>query len=274
MRLKIRHDTVYTYADPARSALHILRLTPRNCDCLFVKRWRIEIDGDARLDRGEDAHGNITHTVFVEGPLDSLRITVDGEVDTADSNGIMRGTVERLPLALYLRETDLTRASTDIRTFARQCVADEAGDRLSALHRIMSHLSKSMKLAPAAPNHDRTAAASFEALSGTAHDIAHVMIGAARSIAIPARFVSGYYFDEAEQDQFTHHGWLEAWVDRIGWVGFDPSITMCVTDRHVRIAAGLDDLDAAPIRGTNLGGGAEERKVAVQIQQGRQVMEG
>lgn len=273
MRLKIRHDTVYSYAEPARSALHILRLTPRNCACLFVKRWRIEIDGDARLDRGEDAHGNITHTVFVDGPLDGVRITVDGEVDTADSSGIMRGTVERLPLALYLRETALTAPSSDIQAFAKRCSADEAGDRLAALHRMMARLSSSMKLSTAAPDHTRTAAQAFEAQSGTAHDVAHIMIAAARSLSIPARFISGYYFDETDQQNFAHHGWLEAWVERIGWVGFDPAIAMCITDRHIRIAAGLDDLDAAPIRGTSIGGGLEDRKVAVQIQQGRQVME-
>ena len=88
MRLKVRHQTTYTYGWAARSAIQTLRMTPRSCDNQFVRRWRVEVDADARLDRSEDPFGKITHTVYIAGPLMSIKVTIDGEVDTTDTNGV------------------------------------------------------------------------------------------------------------------------------------------------------------------------------------------
>ena len=46
------------------------------------------------------------------------------------------------------------------------------------------------------------------------------------------------------------HGWAEAFLPDLGWIGFDPSNRVCVTDRYLRLASGLDADDAAPIRGS------------------------
>jgi transglutaminase-like putative cysteine protease len=270
MRMRIRHDTVFHFDEPARSALNILRLTPRNTDSQFVKRWRIEIDGDARLDRGDDAHGNITHTVFVEGPLSQLRITVDGEVDTADTNGIMRGTVERLPLPLFLRPSSLTQASPAILGWAETSAAASGNDRLATLHRLMADLNRDIEKLPMTGDLDRAAESVFAERRGSASDLAHVLVAAARALGVPARLVTGYLYDGA---QGAAHAWMEAWVDRVGWIGFDPFKGVCVTDRYVRVASGLDLLDAAPVRGINLGSGPEALRVSVQIDQGRQIVE-
>ena len=39
-------------------------------------------------------------------------------------------------------------------------------------------------------------------------------------------------------------------MPELGWVGFDPSNRVCVTERYLRVASGLDADEAAPIRGT------------------------
>ena len=57
--------------------------------------------------------------------------------------------------------------------------------------------------------------------------------------------------------QEAGHAWAEAYVENLGWVGFDPTNGMCTTDAHVRVAVGLDYLGAAPVRGTRFGGGGE-----------------
>ena len=105
MRIKVRHETRYTYDEPASDALQLLRLTPRPHEGQFVRRWRVAVDADSRLDRSEDAYGNITHLVFLHGPLTQATITIEGEVDTRDTNGFVRGAVERQPSRLFLRET-------------------------------------------------------------------------------------------------------------------------------------------------------------------------
>ncbi len=49
----------------------------------------------------------------------------------------------------------------------------------------------------------------------------------------------------------------------LGWVGFDPTNGMSTTDAYLRVAVGLDYLDAAPVRGARRGGGAETMVVSV-----------
>jgi transglutaminase-like putative cysteine protease len=61
-------------------------------------------------------------------------------------------------------------------------------------------------------------------------------------------------------------------VPGIGWIGFDPASGICTTDRHIRVAIGLDNLGAAQVRGVHFGGGHEsvEVKLAVILQAGWQ----
>jgi len=70
--------------------------------------------------------------------------------------------------------------------------------------------------------------------------------------------------------QDAGHAWVEAFVENLGWVGFDPTNGIGITEAHVRVAIGLDYLGAAPVRGTRYGGGGETLKVAVHVDQARQ----
>jgi transglutaminase-like putative cysteine protease len=70
--------------------------------------------------------------------------------------------------------------------------------------------------------------------------------------------------------QEAGHAWAEAYVENLGWVGFDAANGISTTDAHVRVAMGLDYLGAAPVRGTRFGGGGETLTVAVHVDQARQ----
>jgi len=100
MRLRISHLTSYRYEAPAKSVIQMLRLTPRNHDGQYVADWRIDVSTDCRLDQHEDAFGNITHTFTADGPFNELSVAVEGEVETRDTHGVVRGTLERFPPSL------------------------------------------------------------------------------------------------------------------------------------------------------------------------------
>ncbi len=53
----------------------------------------------------------------------------------------------------------------------------------------------------------------------------------------------------------------------LGWVAFDATNGICATDAHVRVAAGLDYLGAAPVRGTRFGGSGETLAVDIHVGQ-------
>lgn len=267
MRLAVTHETIYRYGTPASSAIQTLRLTPRGHDGQYVVGWRVEIDRDARMRRATDAFGNTVHSFTLPGPLESLTISATGTIETEDTAGVIRGQVERFPAVVFLRDTPLTLADAAIRDFARAVAAPE-GDRLALLHTLAAAVKERMTF-DTGPTDAQTAAASAFALGhGVCQDFAHIFIAAARHLGIPARYVSGYLYrpDTAAQD--AGHGWAEALVDDLGWVGFDPTNGISATDAYARIAVGLDYLNAAPVRGTRYGGADETLEVRIRVEDG------
>jgi transglutaminase-like putative cysteine protease len=273
MRIKVRHETAYAYKQQVRSAVQLLRMTPRSCDNQFVRRWRVEVDTDARLDKSEDAYGNITHTVFIDQPVDHVRIMIEGEVDTIDTGGVLAGTYERQPVRLYLRETALTMPADAVKQLAREAAADTSGDMIASLHNLNLAIHSTMTFTIGTTTATTTAGEALALKTGICQDYAHIFVSAARSLGVPARYVSGYYLRTDVIDQDAGHAWAEAWLDRLGWVGFDPAQGACVNDRYVRVAVGSDSNEAAPVRGARTGGASEALSVAIQVSQGRAIVE-
>src|ERR1700722_15497675 len=120
MRLRIAQSSVYRYDPPTAGVIQVLRLTPRNHDGQYIQRWHIDVVPDARLAAHEDAFGHISHVFTADGPLEELRVEVDGEVEAQNANGGGRGTFERFPPSLFLRDTALTQAAGAIRDFAQK----------------------------------------------------------------------------------------------------------------------------------------------------------
>ena len=270
MRIHISHLTSYCYETPAASVIQMLRLTPRNHDGQYVARWRIDVSTDCRLDQHQDAFGNITHVFTADGPLNELAIAVEGEVETRDTQGIVRGAVERFPPSLYLRETALTTPDANIAALA--AASRDAGrtSALDLLHRMLRRLHEEM-IHDTAPRPTAIAAAeAFACKRGMGQDFAHIFIAAARSLGIPARYIGGYVRHEGGGEQESGHAWAEAFVPELGWVAFDAANGLCATEAHVRVGVGLDALSAAPLRGTRPGGAGEVISVKVRVEQAAQ----
>jgi len=268
MRIRISHDTIYRYDTPAKSAIEILRLTPRNHDSQYIVRWRIELNVDCRLDPFEDAFGNLAHSFTVDGPLSELVIRVEGEVETQDGAGVVSGTMERFPPSLYLRDTPLTGADDAISAFARETSERAKGDPLATLHALTARIYDEFVFDPDPTHPAMTAAESFALKRGVCQDYAQIFAAAARHLEIPARYVSGYFLRvDGVTAQDAGHAWAEAYVPKLGWVAFDPANGISATAAHVRVAIGLDSLGAAPVRGTRIGGEGEQLSVAVHVDQ-------
>ncbi len=267
MRIRIAHATRYQYDTPPKGVIQTLRLTPRNHEGQYVADWRIDVSADCKLNRLEDAFGNVTHSFTADGPLDALTITVEGEVETRDTNGVVRDAIEKFPPSLFLRETSLTQTDEAIDGFAREVRAQAQGNDLALMHGLMMKLHGTMTF-DIDPTHVMTTATEAFALKrGVCQDLSHVFIAAARCLGVPARYVSGYYRQPEIVDQDAGHAWVEAYVKDLGWVGFDATHGMCPSESHVRVAVGLDYLSASPVRGTRYGGGGEALTVAIAIKQ-------
>ncbi len=245
MHLKIRHEIHCRFDTPARNLVSILRLSPRSHEGQHVSDWWIDSDIDCSLKSGGDEFGNLTHTFSATGPITAITIAAAGLVDTFDMAGVTRGTAERMPLDIYLRDTPLTSIDADLRHFADEVGAAEA-DSLGRLHTLMDRIHETIPVDPSATGH--AAAKVFAAKSGNADGHAHVFIAAARHLSIPSRYISGYLV-QARGANALCHSWAEAFIPGLGWVGFDPVNNLCPQGEHVRVATGFDSIGAAFIRG-------------------------
>ena len=267
MHLRIRHRTTYRFDEDQRRLIQLARLTPPSFAGQTVTSWDVAIDRDARLRPARDGYGNETVMIYVDGPLDTLTIEVAGEVLTEDRAGIVQGTAEPLPPAVFLRETALTRPDAAIVALATDILA--RGDTiLSRLHALNRELGERLRFDVSGMDVSRTAAAAIAQGHGVCQDFAHVFVTAARVIDIPARYVSGHLFRrDGLDEQPAAHAWAEAYVDGLGWVGFDPANGISPDDAYVRVAVGLDYREAAPIAGSRIGSGGETLDVSVAVTQ-------
>lgn len=265
MRVRVSHETTYTYSEPASSVTQILRVRPRGHEGQFVVDWRVELDQDAKLQVATDAFGNIVHSFTIEGPVDAVTISALGEVETEDTSGVIRQQIERFPETIFLRETRLTRSGPELRAFATEATADSADD-LTRLHALSAAIFDRLQFNSGRTDSTTTAAEAFAAGHGVCQDYAHIFVAAARHLSIPARYVGGYLHRPDIEVQDAGHGWAEGFVDGFGWVAFDPANGIAATADYLRVAVGLDYLGAAPIRGARLGGGTETMAVEVRVE--------
>jgi len=263
MRLKITHTTEYRYDEPVQYTLQRLRLTPLSGPSQDVINWDIAVDG-AVIEAGYNDHfGNHVHLVSTEGDSHTVRIVASGTLETLDRTGVYGPHTGYCPLWLFLRDTPQTRAGKLTRELVRKLTDD---NELARMHALMGLLHEQVAFIPGTSTTETTAEQALEEKSGVCQDHAHIFIAAARSLGIPARYVSGYLMMDGNEQQTATHAWAEAHLPGLGWVGFDPANDMCPDDHYVRTATGLSYADAAPISGMRIGIAGEDLTVSVVVE--------
>lgn len=263
MKIRVLHETTYSFAAPIRRSVQYLRLTPRADRGQTVLSW--SVSGPAALVPWVDGLGNRCHVASEAEETHALTIRVEGEVETTDTCGVVP-LEDGLPPAMFLRPTALTAADDAVRALAAPFAAVRAkeGD-IAALHGLMTALADAVRY-QAGETHAATSAA--EALAhgnGVCQDHAHIFIAAARELGFPARYVSGYL--AAGDGAMASHAWAEAFVDALGWVSFDASNRQSATDAYIRLAIGHDYADASPVVGIRTGGSDETMDVRLSVRQ-------
>lgn len=236
-----------------RSVQHVL-LTPQSGPTQAVREWAIDMPGFADAASFIDGFGNRAQLVSQYRPEAELVVTVTGVVETIDRNGVVGRVQGEPPSGLYRRPSPLAKAAGAITSEFRSGPKDKQG-RIALLHDLMARVGDVVGGVPAASqtqsqsqDGQSQSQSSGEAVkpAAPAADFAHAFIGAARALEIPARYVTGYVAEHGEDSYW--HAWVEAWDDGLGWIGFDPMLGYCPTDKHVRVAVGLDAGSVPPVR--------------------------
>ena len=267
MQITIHHKTFYDYEHPILHAVQALRLTPPSSAGQSVLSWSVRMSGIDNAATYTDAFGNLVHLVTPVAAVQQLEILAEGVVETHDTAGVVGFTHEAAQLSLFLRSTPLTQPDHAIGKLAEKC---RGPNRIETLHALMQSIRDAIDYRPDVTDVNTSASVALKSGAGVCQDHAHVMIAACRTLGIPARYVTGYLEIDEDGPSVAHHAWAEAFVDEIGWIGFDPANRICPTPSYVRLATGLDARYAAPLRGIRNGHGVENLSVEVVVTQTQQ----
>lgn len=264
MLLTVDHATTYRYDHPVRAVVQSHRLTPSRFDGQRVVNWSVTVQGGELGAAFRDGAGDWVQGWTVKGPVSEIEVRVQGQIETTDLAGVLRGHRELVVPHVYFHETAATTPDDALRALANSAWHD---DPLSCAHALAFAVAGAIAYRPGSTHSHTTAAEALAQGEGVCQDHAHALIACARHVGFPARYVSGYLF--ASEDGSPHeasHAWAELNVPGYGWIGFDPANRCCPDARYIRLGSGLDAAEAAPIKGISRGPATESMSVAVAIQ--------
>ncbi|MBB6122779.1 transglutaminase domain-containing protein [Sphingobium subterraneum] len=254
MRLVVRHQTIYRYGSGSSRVAMLLKLWPSEHEGQRVESWSVTVNDEPVAQFVPNGHGDKDVLWIRHDRMDEANIVASGVVDTRDTAGVMTGLPQGADPLCYLRATPLTPVSAPMR---EALAALEHADDLARLHALSQLVRDRVAYRAGVTVAGTSAAEAFDLGAGVCQDHAQIFIAMARSMGIPARYVSGYLLADDDAGALHEtHAWAEARVPALGWVGFDVSNGLCVTERYIRLAAGLDAHDAAPVRGNAVAAGA------------------
>lgn len=248
MRLTIEHSTAFHYEHRVHSSTQLLRLTPRSSARQRVLAWQLDLPCNAS--RVADPFGNVQHVLTIDRPHQLIELTARGTVDLdlAAEDGD-----ECINPLVFLRATALTQPDAALVDFAENFRATRPSRE--QLRTLAIAVADRVALLPGGARSGSTAAEAFARRDGVCQDHTHIFLACARQVGVPARYVSGYVHNAARNHVATH-AWAEAFVgDR--WLTFDVSHRLDHPTTHLKLAIGLDYLDACPVRGVRYGGASE-----------------
>jgi transglutaminase-like putative cysteine protease len=93
-----------------------------------------------------------------------------------------------------------------------------------------------------------------------------LMIDAARSLGMAARFVSGYlHIPDDQTGGGNTHAWAQVYLPGPGWVDFDPCSGIVGNRDLIRVAVVRDPRQAIPLHGTYMGSPSDYIGMQVEV---------
>ncbi len=254
MKLEIVHQTRYRYTGPIAETVMEVRLRPMDGNGQRCVEFDLDVSSEIEPCSYRDGYGNTVHYFNLVRPHSRLSVTSRSIVET----GIEQDSDPGEDLVQdFLRFRSPVKDVPGVQELAsRFPVANLAsGTEIElALDELTLAISREFAYDRAVTNVYSDVDDVLALRSGVCQDFAHLFIAVARAMGVPARYVSGYIHDpRGKRITGASHAWGEAWVPGRGWIGYDATHPVRITENHVRIAVGRDYGDAAPTRGVYVG---------------------
>ncbi len=269
MRFRIAHRTRYAYAAPVTFGEHRLMLRPRDSHEIRLLDARLTTDPAAELRWVYDTFGNSVAYARFAAPADHLDIESMLTVEHFGLSGPalpVEDRAARLPFSYTPEERAdlgrlLDRHTSDagrIAAWAYEIVArTNQADTMAVLDGMMARVRRELRYQARDAEGVQSPVETLNAGSGSCRDFAYLMMEAARSVGIAARFVSGYLYDPALDrgpgqtiGGGSTHAWLQVFLPGAGWISFDPTNGHVEGQSRIPVAIAREPWQTSPISGS------------------------
>ena len=277
LTLEVRHLTRFTYHDSVWDSFNEARLQPVTDTAQICRRFFLHIDPSAEVRDYPDFYSNCVHYFDVKRPHEQLSVEAVSHVEThVDARGPVpesnppAGLKDSSIMENYfdfLHDSQFVSLEAEIWREALDALPNGVPDLWDATRTVGHHVYNTFTYTPAATTVNTRPTEVVKLRQGVCQDFAHVMLGILRTHGIPARYVSGYFYnvDRLPDEIEASHAWVEAYLPGYGWKGFDPTHNRVPDTRYVKLAVGRDYADIRPLSGTFRGRGTREMAVEVRV---------
>ena len=268
--LTVRHITTYRYSEPVKLGEHRMMFRPRESHDLRLLKARLEIAPQpAHLRFLHDVFDNSVGIATFEGSVTELRfesiITLE-HFETTLPDYPLEEFAERYPFNYSDEELpNLTCAlvhhypSEDVKNWVQQFLHPSGiTDTMGLLRSMNLAIKQGFVYKRRTEKGVQSPSETLRTRGGSCRDCAVLMIEAARSLGLAARFVSGYIFvpGRAEASLMgggATHAWLQVYLPGAGWIDFDPTNSIIGNRNLIRVAVAWDHKHVLPLWGTYMG---------------------
>jgi transglutaminase-like putative cysteine protease len=289
MRYDIAYRTSIHYDDIVRGSQNELRACPASDAHQQLVAYRVTTHPASRVLAYHDYWGTRVDTFGIREPHVSLEISAEASVETmprplvtvSPRVAALEDATFRDQYVEYLSRSMHTEWDGDVSAAAERIAAvtgDDVVGIVLALHRFVH---TSLQYTPGATYIGVDVNEVLAKAKGVCQDYAHLAVALCRSIGIPARYVSGYFFAssdatgadvDGDEVRVQTHAWFEAAIPDWGWLALDPTNAQQVGQRHITIGHGRDYDDVPPVRGVYSGGGRPSTDAVVEIRRHAQAI--
>ena len=269
-RLRVSHESRFDYEGHARASYNELRLTPRTEQRQTALETRVVTVPAAPQYTYVDYWGTHVVAFNVDRAHEMLSITGHSLVDTQRAEEPDDCSWEDVAdaattMADHLSHHRYTAPGPALREVAERLRADRP---LETARRIMDATHDALRYVRGVTHVHTSANEAYADGAGVCQDFAHLSLALARTVGLPARYVSGYFHPEAdatvgEEISGESHAWVELWTGK--WWAYDPTNDCAVGERHVAVGRGRDYGDVPPVKGIYAGNAENRLRVAVRI---------
>lgn len=289
--LTIRHVTTYRYRQPVAFGEHRMMLRPRDSHDQKVIEASLGISPEpSSLRFVQDAFGNHVAIAQFDGSSTELRFesivslehspagTPDLDLEDAAGTFPVGYSADEMADLAQCIERQHPDPDDEVGRWARQFLhASGSVGTLELLVRLSQSIHQGFHYRRREAKGIQEPLETLRLGHGSCRDFALLMIEAARSLGLAARFASGYLAVPLEQNKEpassmavdqahgATHAWAQVYLPGAGWIDFDPTSGGVGKAALVTVAVVRDPDEALPLHGTFIGSASDPLGMDVHV---------